>query len=61
DLAENVLKSGGDLLVKTFQGEGFDAFVRALRGRFGKVIVRKPAASRPRSAEVYLLARQYNV
>lgn len=50
------LKPGGNLLVKLFQGEGFDAFVRAARARFAKVNVRKPGASRARSREVYLLA-----
>ncbi|HET7570805.1 MAG TPA: 23S rRNA (uridine(2552)-2'-O)-methyltransferase RlmE [Gammaproteobacteria bacterium] len=54
------LKPGGDFLVKVFQGEGFDAFVAGMRRQFGKVMVRKPDASRPRSREVYLLARLYN-
>ncbi|HET8552440.1 MAG TPA: 23S rRNA (uridine(2552)-2'-O)-methyltransferase RlmE [Gammaproteobacteria bacterium] len=51
------LKPGGDFLVKVFQGEGFDAFVAGIRRQFGKVVIRKPDASRPRSREVYLLAR----
>jgi 23S rRNA (uridine2552-2'-O)-methyltransferase len=61
DLAYQVLAPGGDLLVKVFQGEGSEEFMRSLRGRFSKVIVRKPKASRPRSREVYLLARNYIV
>ena len=61
DLARQVLKPGGDLLVKVFQGEGSEQFMRDLRGGFSKVIVRKPKASRPRSREVYLLARNYIV
>lgn len=56
DLAEKVLKPGGNLLVKVFQGEGTDAFMSALKQRFTKVTVRKPRASRARSREVYLLA-----
>lgn len=56
DLAEKVLKPGGNFLVKVFQGEGTDAFMGALKQRFVKVIVRKPKASRARSREVYLLA-----
>ena len=56
DLAVQVLKPGGALLVKVFQGEGFDAFLAALRARFSRVVVRKPKASRARSREVYLLA-----
>ncbi|MGB7289583.1 MAG: SAM-dependent methyltransferase [Candidatus Macondimonas sp.] len=57
--ALDALRPGGDFLVKLFQGPGFDDFVRRMRGRFGKVVVRKPKASRERSPEVYLLARNY--
>ncbi len=46
--AEEVLKPGGALLVKAFQGEGIDDFVRSLRGRFGVVKRMKPKASRRR-------------
>lgn len=59
DLAEQVLRPGGDLLIKAFTGEGLDAFKRQLRARFGKLQVRKPRASRPRSPEIYLLARDF--
>ena len=59
DLAQNVLKSNGDLLIKVFQGEGFDALIRTLRQSFDKVLIRKPKASRPRSREVYVLARGF--
>ena len=59
DLAERVLRPGGDLLIKAFTGEGLDEFKRQLRSRFGKLQVRKPAASRPRSPEIYLLARNF--
>ena len=59
DLAERVLRPGGDLLIKAFTGEGLDEFKRQLRSRFGKLQVRKPAASRPRSPEIYLLARDF--
>ncbi len=57
DFADRVLKPGGDLLVKVFQGEGFDELVRDLRRHYTKVLIRKPRASRPRSREVYALAR----
>ncbi len=57
DFSRNVLNPEGNLLIKAFQGEGFDALVRELRGAFRKVLVRKPGASRSRSREVYLLAR----
>lgn len=52
------LKPGGDFLVKVFQGEGFDAFRKAMGAVFGKVAVRKPKSSRGRSNEVYLLGRE---
>lgn len=59
DFAQQVLAPKGDFLVKVFQGEGFDDYMRLLREQFSKVLVRKPKASRPRSREVYLLARHY--
>jgi 23S rRNA (uridine2552-2'-O)-methyltransferase len=61
DLARQCLRPGGDLLLKAFQGEGFDALLRALRRSFATVSSRKPKASRPRSPEVYLLARNYHL
>jgi 23S rRNA (uridine2552-2'-O)-methyltransferase len=59
DFARTVLKPGGDFLTKVFQGEGFDQFLKALRGSFDKVLIRKPKASRPKSREVYMLARGF--
>lgn len=53
---ENLSKQGV-FLVKVFQGEGFDTYLRAMRDSFQKVITRKPDASRARSREVYLLGR----
>ena len=61
DFAVQVLRQGGDLLVKVFQGEGFDAFVMSLKRDFVTVIICKPKASRPRSREVYVLARRYKL
>ncbi len=59
DFACHTLRKGGDLLMKVFQGEGFDELLRALRADFSTVITRKPKASRGRSREVYLLARKF--
>jgi 23S rRNA (uridine2552-2'-O)-methyltransferase len=56
DLARQVLKPGGGLLVKLFQGEGFEAYSKELKASFSKVVMRKPKASRPRSREIYALA-----
>lgn len=55
DFAVKHLKPQGNFLVKLFHGEGFDPFVRTLRGHFKQVLTRKPEASRSRSSEVYLL------
>jgi 23S rRNA (uridine2552-2'-O)-methyltransferase len=51
-----VLSDDGGLLVKLFQGAGFDDYVKMLRSKFSKVLIRKPEASRPRSREMYALA-----
>ena len=59
ELADQVLKPGGSLLMKVFQGEGFQPLLVELRKRYQKVISRKPEASRSRSAEVYLLAKGF--
>ena len=56
DFAADHLKAGGDFLIKLFQGEGFDAYVADLRRQYTKLVIRKPAASRRRSNEVYALA-----
>jgi 23S rRNA (uridine2552-2'-O)-methyltransferase len=61
EFARAHLKPGGDLVVKLFQGADFDSFVREVRSLFAKVQVIKPKASRPRSNEVYLLARDRQV
>ncbi len=56
DMARNVLQPGGSFCAKVFQGVGYDEYVKDVRTSFNKVVVRKPAASRPRSREVYLVA-----
>ncbi len=60
DFARGALKPGGDFLVKVFQGEGFDEYLKDVRDSFKKVVIRKPKASRPKSREVYLLAMEMN-
>jgi 23S rRNA (uridine2552-2'-O)-methyltransferase len=57
EFADRHLGTGGDFLIKLFQGVGFDDYVRELRRRYAKVVIRKPAASRRRSPEVYALAQ----
>lgn len=57
DFAAQHLKPSGQFVVKVFQGEGFMEFRKAMEGVFSSVQVRKPKASRDRSAEVYLLGK----
>lgn len=57
DFADRHLRPEGSFLIKLFQGAGFDEYVRELRKRYARVAIRKPAASRKRSPEVYALAQ----
>lgn len=61
EFAGNHLVTGGGLLVKAFHGAGYEAFLAALRAEFRSTRVRKPAASRTRSSETYLVAKGYGV
>jgi 23S rRNA (uridine2552-2'-O)-methyltransferase len=58
DLAGRVLKPGGDALIKVFQGSGFQELLAQARVAYTRVRLVKPEASRARSPEIYLLARQ---
>ncbi|MBL4585363.1 MAG: 23S rRNA (uridine(2552)-2'-O)-methyltransferase RlmE [Pseudomonadales bacterium] len=59
DLCNQILAPKGSFLVKIFQGEGFDQFLKEMRQVFTKVSTRKPKASRPKSREMYLLGTGY--
>jgi 23S rRNA (uridine2552-2'-O)-methyltransferase len=59
DTAKAVLAKDGSFLVKLFHGEGFEAFHQEVQRYFTKVVIRKPKASRPRSNEVYILAKGF--
>lgn len=61
DFARQWLKPQGEFLIKLFQGEGFDAYLKALRSSFASLKMRKPEASRGRSREVYALASGFRV
>lgn len=58
-LCEEMLKPGGNLVVKVFQGVGFDALLAQMRKRFTRVAPRKPRASRDASREIYLVGRAW--
>ena len=59
DMASQVLKPNGVFVAKVFQGEGFEGLVKDMRSQYKQVITRKPAASRARSKEVYLLGKGF--
>jgi 23S rRNA (uridine2552-2'-O)-methyltransferase len=59
DMAKQVLKPGGALVAKVFQGEGFDDYYKDVRMVFSRVVTRKPDSSRARSREVYMVATGY--
>lgn len=61
DLAKNILKKGGDMLVKVFEGEGSNTYRYELKEYFRKVIIRKPKASRDDSREFYVLAQAFRL
>jgi 23S rRNA (uridine2552-2'-O)-methyltransferase len=61
DFAGRTLRPGGDFVAKVFQGRAFQPLLAGLRQQFESVKLRKPKASRARSAEVYVLARGYRL
>jgi 23S rRNA (uridine2552-2'-O)-methyltransferase len=58
DFARQVLSPDGTLVMKLFQGAGFQELLAGARRDFGQVRLRKPKASRQRSSEAYLVARK---
>ncbi len=59
--SHRVLRPGGKMLIKLFQGEGFDELLVEVKAHFASVRFRKPAASRSESREIYLVAGNYRV
>ena len=59
DFCQQKLAPGGNFAIKLFQGAGFDEYLKQLRQQFDKVVMRKPAASRSRSREVYAVAKGF--
>ena len=58
-IASQILKQDGKMLIKVFQGAMFDELLTDIRKNFGFVKVSKPEASRKRSAEVYIIAKEF--
>lgn len=61
DMCRQVLAPKGSFVVKVFQGDGFDEFLREVRQCFNAVRVRKPDSSRSRSREVYIVATGFKL
>jgi 23S rRNA (uridine2552-2'-O)-methyltransferase len=61
ELARVLLRRGGNLLIKAFHGESFKELLEEVKSRFRTVKIVKPKASRKRSAEVYIVARGFNL
>jgi 23S rRNA (uridine2552-2'-O)-methyltransferase len=59
DTVSKTLKPGAAFVAKMFQGSGSDQYLKELRTHFEKVLIRKPAASRKESREVYLVAKGF--
>jgi 23S rRNA (uridine2552-2'-O)-methyltransferase len=59
EMAKSVLTKEGVFLVKLFHGAGYEEFLRDVKNSFANVVIRKPKASRPRSNEVYILAKGF--
>jgi len=57
--AERWLKPNGTLVVKIFQGEGVEAWIRDMRKRYVRFKVVKPEASRADSREMYAVAERF--
>jgi len=60
ELARERLQPGGSLVVKVFQGTGFDELLRDVRRSFRQVLSRKPKSSRSQSRELYLVAKGFH-
>ena len=59
EICKHLLCEEGNFIVKVFQGELFNDFVKKMKKKFEKVIISKPDASRKRSSEIYVVGRRY--
>jgi 23S rRNA (uridine2552-2'-O)-methyltransferase len=58
-VSAETLQLGGSLVVKVFMGGDFPVFQKEVRAHFAKVDVVRPAATRERSFEVYVMGRDF--
>ncbi|HSF50637.1 MAG TPA: RlmE family RNA methyltransferase [Nitrososphaeraceae archaeon] len=59
-LGRKIIKKGGKVVLKVFQGDMLNELIEELRKDFRKVIITKPTASRQVSSELYLICIGYN-
>lgn len=59
-LVKKFLRPEGSFLFKLFQGEGSDALIKEMKTYFDFIKCCKPDASRAKSREVYVLARDFH-
>lgn len=59
DLVEEVLKPGGNYLVKVFQGDMYYDFYKDVEDKFEYVKAHSPEASRDQSAEIYVIGKRF--
>ncbi len=58
EISRSVLKDGGTVVAKVFQGEDLKEFVEFMRGRFDRIDLCKPKSSRKESSELFIVAQR---
>lgn len=58
-VAENLLETGGALVLKLFPGNDTEEFIRSLRGKFSRINRFTPDSTRKSSKEFYLVCLSY--
>jgi 23S rRNA (uridine2552-2'-O)-methyltransferase len=59
EFSDTVLKKGGSLVAKCFEGAGIESLRGDFRDRFKRVSNFKPKASRDRSREIYIIGLEH--
>jgi 23S rRNA (uridine2552-2'-O)-methyltransferase len=57
-IAGSLLRPGGSLIIKVFQGEEFDNILKNIKNEFKTVKTTKPPSSRKKSVEMYVVAKK---
>ena len=59
EISENILERKGNLVMKVFQGPEYKTMLDSLKGKFRQVKTTKPASSRKKSSEMYVVGLDY--